>query len=272
MVSGEKDVRHRPAVELGRPRVLRELDTALELGGERFDRAALLTDRAGEPARDRVHEHHRGKLAAGEDVWADRDRVGGDVLDDSLVEAFEAGREECQLLLAGELLHEVLVELPTLRRKSDDPPAAGVAVHRPERSVHDIDAQHHARAAPVGLVVHLAAAERREVAIVPEAKIELVPEHGRDGPLLRHPGEGMRERCEDIDLHEGKLVGSAKPRATTMRRRSRSTSRTHCETSGSAWPVSSSRTSFATPGATSCTTPSRRPPSSSTSTPTSSKT
>jgi hypothetical protein len=25
--------------------------------------------------------------------------------------------------------------------------------------------------------------------------------------LLRHPGEGMRERGEDVDLHEGKLVG-----------------------------------------------------------------
>ena len=113
--------------------------------------------------------------------------------------------------------------------------------------MHDVDAEHHARATPVGLVVHLTAAERREVPVVPEAEVELVSEHGRDGPLLRHPGEGMRERCEDVDLHEERS-GSAKPRATKMRRRSRSTSRTHCETSGSAWPVSSSRTSFATPG------------------------
>src|SRR4029079_18556455 len=71
----------------------------------------------------------------------------------------------------------------------------------------DLDAAPHARAAPVGLVVHLAAAERREVAVVPEAQVELSSEHGRDGPLLRHPGEGMRERCEDVDLHEETLVG-----------------------------------------------------------------
>ena len=61
-------------------------------------------------------------------------------------------------LLAGELLHELLVELPTLRRERDDPPAAGVAVDRLERGVHDVHAEHHARAAAVGLVVDLAAA------------------------------------------------------------------------------------------------------------------
>ena len=114
--------------------------------------------------------------------------------------------------------------------------------------MHDVDAEHHA-AHPVGLVVHLTAAERREVPVVPKAEVELVSEHGRDGPLLRHPGEGMRERCEDVDLHEEKLVGLGETTRHQMRRRSRSTSRTHCETSGSAWPVSSSRTSFATPGA-----------------------
>ena len=69
----------------------------------------------GQPARDRVEQHHRRQLAAGEHVRADRDRVGGEVLDDPLVEALEAGREQRQALLAGELLDELLVELAALR-------------------------------------------------------------------------------------------------------------------------------------------------------------
>ena len=77
--------------------------------------AAPLAERAGEPPRDRVEQHHRGQLAAGEDVRADRDGVGGDVLDDALVEALEPRGEQRQRLLAGELLHERLVERAAAR-------------------------------------------------------------------------------------------------------------------------------------------------------------
>ena len=70
--------------------------------------------RAGQAPRDRVEQHHRGQLAAREDVRADRDGVRRDVLDDALVEALEAGREERQALLAGELLDQGLVERPAL--------------------------------------------------------------------------------------------------------------------------------------------------------------
>src|SRR5204863_1554783 len=103
-----------------------------------------------------------------------------------------------------------------------------------------------------------------------QAQVELVPEHGRDGTLLGEPREGMRNECEYVEL-QGTAApqGSWKPCATTIRPRSRSTSRTQASTSGSAAPESSSSTSFATPGTTSATRPSRRPPSSSTSRPTS---
>jgi len=40
-------------------------------------------------------------------------------------------------------------------------------------SLDDVDAQHHAGAAAVGLVVHLARAQGREVAVAPEAQLEL---------------------------------------------------------------------------------------------------
>ena len=55
--------------------------------------------RAGQPPRDRVEQHHRRQVAAGEDVRPDRDRVGGEVLHDPLVEALEARREQRQPLL-----------------------------------------------------------------------------------------------------------------------------------------------------------------------------
>ena len=60
----------------------------------------------------RVEQHHRRQLAAGEDVRADRDRLGRQVLDDPLVEALEARGQDRQPLLGGQLLDERLVEHP----------------------------------------------------------------------------------------------------------------------------------------------------------------
>ena len=58
----------------------------------------------------------------------------------------------------GELLDELLVELPTLRRERDDAMLGYAAVHRIERRGDDVDAQHHAGAAAVRVVVDLARA------------------------------------------------------------------------------------------------------------------
>ena len=73
------------------------------------------------------------------------------------------------------------------------------AVGRVERGRDDVDAQHHARAAAVRLVVHLAGLERRRVAVVEQAELELSAEHGRERALLGEPGERMRDEREDID-------------------------------------------------------------------------
>ena len=97
-----------PAAELGGTRVVRELDAALELGGERLALGRALGQRARLQPRDRVDEHHRRQLAAGEDVRPDRDRVRAEVREDPLVEALEPGGEERQPLLAGELLDDRL--------------------------------------------------------------------------------------------------------------------------------------------------------------------
>src|ERR687885_594496 len=48
VVAGDEHVGYAPAAELGRPRVVRVLEAALERSGERLERARLLANRAGE--------------------------------------------------------------------------------------------------------------------------------------------------------------------------------------------------------------------------------
>ena len=163
------------------------------------------------------------------------------MLDDPVVEALEPGREERDRLLRGELLDDGLGQRPALRGQRDDPVIGGSAVRGVERGRDDVDAEHHAGAAAVRLVVDLPGAERRRVAVVEEAELELAPEHARKRLLLGEPGEGMGNEGEDVDSHPG----SAKPAATTIRPPSRSTDRTQASTSGRDMPESSSRTSLA---------------------------
>ena len=77
--------------------------------------------------------------------------------------------------------------------------AGAVAVGRLERGRDDVDAQHHARAAAVRVVVDLAVPERRRVAVVEQPKLELGAEHGSERTLLGEPGERVRDEREDID-------------------------------------------------------------------------
>ena len=184
---------------------MRELDAALELGGERLALGRALGQRAGLQPRDRVDEHHRRQLAAGEDVRPDRDRVRAEVREDPLVEALEPRGEEGQPLLAGELLDDRLVELAALRRERDHAVLGHAAVDGVERRRGDVHAQHHARPAAVRRVVHLAVRKRRRVAVAEEAQVDLGAEHGRERTLLGQPTEGVRNKGEDVDLHSGSV-------------------------------------------------------------------
>ncbi len=213
VVAGEQHVGHPPAAILGRPRVVRVLDAAPERLGERLDERALLaSERTREAARHRVQQHHRRQLPAGEDVGPDRDRLGGEAVDDALVEALEASREERQQRLGRELLDELLVELASLGRERDDPrgPRAG-AVDRLERGVDDVDPEHHAGAAAVRLVVHLPGPERREVPVAEQVQLELRPQDGGERTPLGHPGERLRYEREDIDAHGANRTARAHP-------------------------------------------------------------
>ncbi len=88
-------------------------------------------------------------------------------------------------LLRGELLDDRLRERASLRRERDHRAGAARAVRAIERRRDDVDAQHHPRAAAVRLVVHLAGAERRRVAVVEEAQLELGAEDVRDRHAAR---------------------------------------------------------------------------------------
>ena len=66
-----------------------------------------------------------------------------EVVEDALVEALEARREQRERRLARELLDEILVELPPCGRERDDAVLGHAAVDRVERGRDDVDAQHH---------------------------------------------------------------------------------------------------------------------------------
>jgi hypothetical protein len=177
------------------------LEPSIERDREALVLARAVGQGAGHPAGDRVEHDHRRQLATGEDVRTDRDRVGTKLRDDPLVEALEPGREQRHLALAGQLLDERLVELAAGRGEGDDSGGPGRPVCGLERSVDDIDAQEHARAATVGIVVDLARAERCGVAVVEQAKLELAAEHACERLLLGEPTECVRNLGEDVDAH-----------------------------------------------------------------------
>ena len=124
------------------------------------------------------------------------------MVEDALVEALEAGGEQRQRRLLGELLDELLVELPPLRRERDDAVLRHAAVHRVEGGRDDVDAQHHPGPAAVRLVVDLARAERRRVAVVEDSELELGAEHRRQRTALANPVERGGNEREDVEAHD----------------------------------------------------------------------
>ncbi len=77
------------------------------------------------------------------------------------------------------------------------------AVHGVECRRDDVDAQHHPRATAVRVVVDLAGAQRRRVAVVEDAKVELGSEHRCERSALPNPVERGRNEREDVEAHDG---------------------------------------------------------------------
>ena len=204
VVAREEHVGHVPALERCRSCVVRILEAAFESVREALVLTRPVCERAREPPRDRIEQHHRGQLATRQHVRADRDGIGAEVLHDPLVEPLEPRREERDVTLGGELLDERLVERSALWGECDDPGRPPIAVHGLERLGDDVHAKNHPGAAAVGRVVDLACAERRRIAVVVEPELELAAEHGRERLLLGHPPEGVRQLREDVDAHDGR--------------------------------------------------------------------
>ena len=80
----------RPPAEVGGAGVVRVLEAPVQRGREALHLARAFSERAGKPAHHRIDYCESGNLAARENVRADRDRVGAEMIEDALVEAFEA--------------------------------------------------------------------------------------------------------------------------------------------------------------------------------------
>ncbi len=126
---------------------------------------SLVAERSRQLAHHRIADHHRRGLPAAQHVTADRDDIGGEGLEDALVEALVAPAQQRQLGLGGELRDERLVEQPATRCERDHPPPLAQldrvdAVVTAYRAVEDVHPQHHPGPAAEGRVVDLAARER----------------------------------------------------------------------------------------------------------------
>jgi hypothetical protein len=164
---------------------------------------------AGQLAEHGVGDDHRRELAAGQHVGADRDRIVGEMLADALVDALVAAAEQGEMRLGRELGDQVVVEPPP-RGAEHDHPGAGrcVAVRRAQRRVDDVDAKHHPGSAAVGSVIHLAARQRRGLAIVKEAELRAPLDRVSHVALAEEPVKPLREQREHVDPHSSKLAGS----------------------------------------------------------------
>ena len=233
MVAREQHVGDLPAAELRRPSVVRVLESAAELVGERLELARALAERAGQPSRDRVDEHHRGQVAVREHVRADRDRVAS------------RGARRCARR-SPRSAPRGASRAPRSRAPRRSPASAGAPAGSarspgwggaPPYTASSAAATTSTRSTmpappPYGSSSTCAVSQRRRVAVREEAQVELAAEHRRDRALLGQPGERVRDEREDVELHQ-----SANPAATTsMRRASRSTLRMQSSTIGSEHP------------------------------------
>ena len=151
---------------------------------------------------------------------------------------------------------------------------AGVAVDGLERGADDVDAQHHPGAAAVRLVVDLAAGERRVVAVVEEAQVEL----GRRARPRAGAARSATQKACGSRVKTSICIGCEISFRARTRARSRSglprdrpRARTPRRAGARSRPRARARRS-PRPAPRPRTRPSARPPSSTTARPTSSKT
>src|SRR3954447_11348391 len=117
----------------------------------------------GKQSHASIEDHHGAKLAAREDVVADRDLFERSRVEDSLVEPLEAAGEEDDALAGGEFANTGLRQrLASRGERHHRPPVSNTV----ERRGNDVRTEHHPRPATRGRVVDAAVLVGREFADV----------------------------------------------------------------------------------------------------------
>ena len=175
--------------------------------------ARALGERAGQPPGDGVEKHHRRQLAAREDVRADRDRV-------RRRGARRCARRSLRSARRGASARGSVASSSTTACVSGRPcgvSAIDTVLGRRRRRRPRAPPRRRRRAStipappPYGSSSTWPRAQRRRVAVVEEAQLELGAEHGREGPLLGQPRERMRDEVK-TSMHRGvRLPVVAKP-------------------------------------------------------------
>ena len=130
----------------------------------------LLADHAGDEPGDGLDHDERRDLSAGEHVVPDRHLLRGESLGHPLVDALVPAAEERQVLLAGELANERLIETSTRRRQEQH--TSPVGVEGLDRGEERLRLHHHPGSAAEGRVVDRAMTVARPLAKIVDADIQ----------------------------------------------------------------------------------------------------
>ena len=82
-----------------------------------LERRVLMPQGTGQLSGDRIGDHHRRQLAAGDHIWPDRHDVGRQVIVNTLVEPLVTTAEKRDVILGGKLRRKRVVELAPRRAR-----------------------------------------------------------------------------------------------------------------------------------------------------------
>ena len=176
---------------------------------------------AGQKPDHRVEQHHRGDLAAGQHIVADRDFAQAPPLDDPLVDALEAAADDQRPLARRERADEILGQRPATRAHQQARTQIALIARRIDRIGEDVGAQHHSGAAAGRRIVHRPVAAAAEVADLPGLDDGVA---ALQRPARQRHAEGARKHLR-IERQDGSAEGhqpsgSALPASISFRSRS----------------------------------------------------
>src|SRR5216683_482057 len=187
----------RMSLELRRPGVVRVLEKVL-VEGFVFWRF-FGPQHPGDQPTDGVDHDHGGKFASRQHVVADGDLLVDQVRRDPLIDALIASADQVEVIVAGKLAYQPLVEQFALRREQDHWPFAGA---RPHRFEDRLRLQHHPGTAAIGDIVDLPVAVVGVFAQVMDAQgYEPGGEPPSSHAAVQRTREHLGKEGQDLDDH-----------------------------------------------------------------------